>query len=127
MVTYLLGGAWYLYCDIIGETAKLVAEDFEHALKHIGPARHVSDFRSLWTLLSRIVKDVGNAFGYAMTFLCLYLFLTITLTIYGLLSQIQDGLGVKDIGLAITAVFAAAMLFFISNEAHFASNCVSRK
>ncbi|CAG9832424.1 unnamed protein product [Diabrotica balteata] len=40
------------------------------------------------------------------------------------LLQIQEGLGVKDIGLAITAFFAAMMLLLISDEAHYASNCV---
>lgn len=104
----------------------VVAEDFQQALKNIGPSTRVADYRSLWMLLSRIIRDVGNSFGYAMTFLCLYLFLILTLTIYGLLSQIQEGLGTKDIGLAITAFFAGATLFFVSDEAHYASNCVSQ-
>ncbi|CAH2011010.1 unnamed protein product [Acanthoscelides obtectus] len=115
IITYILGGIWYLYCDLIGETATIMAADFELALKNIGPASHVANY-------SKITRDVGNAFGCSMTFLCLYLFIIITLTIYGLLSQIQGGFGIKDIGLAITALFAGAMLFFISNEAHYASN-----
>ncbi|VEN48414.1 unnamed protein product, partial [Callosobruchus maculatus] len=124
IITYILGGIWYLYCNLIGETATIIATDFALALRNIGPASQVANYRSLWMMLSKITRDVGNAFGCAMTFLCLYLFLIITLTIYGLLSQIQEGFGIKDIGLAITALFAGAMLFFISNEAHYASNCV---
>lgn len=113
-----------MYCDLIGKTATTVANDFQHALKNVGPSSRVADYRSLWMMLSRIIRDVGNAFGYAMVFLCLYLFLIITLTIYGMLSQIQEGLGIKDIGLTITAFFAGAILFFISDEAHYASNRV---
>lgn len=124
MVTYLLGGSWYIYCDLIGQTATTVANDFQQALRNVGPSSRISDYRSLWMMLSKIIRDVGNAFGYAMVFLCLYLFMIITLTVYGLLSQIQDGLGIKDIGLAITAFFAGTMLFFISDEAHYASNKV---
>lgn len=125
VVTYLLGGSWYIYCDLIGKTAATVANDFQQALHNIGPSSRVADYRSLWMMLSRIIRDVGDAFGYAMIFLCLYLFLIITLTTYGLLSQIQKGLGMKDIGLAITAFCAGTMLFFISDKAHYASNKVS--
>ncbi|KAJ8946211.1 hypothetical protein NQ314_008945 [Rhamnusium bicolor] len=104
--------------------ATSIALEFQQALKNIGPSTRVAEYRSLWMMLSKIIRDVGNAFGYTVTFLCLYLFLIITLTIYGLMSQIQEGLGIKDIGLAITAGFATALLFFICDEAHYASNCV---
>ncbi|XP_072381105.1 gustatory and odorant receptor 24-like [Diabrotica undecimpunctata] len=124
VVTYMIGGLWYMLCDLVGSMALTVADDFQEVLKNIGPANKVAEFRSLWMLLSRIVRDIGNAFSFTLTFLCLYLFLIITLTIYGLMSQIQEGLGVKDIGLAITAFFAAMMLLLISDEAHYASNCV---
>ncbi|KAJ8971867.1 hypothetical protein NQ317_008543 [Molorchus minor] len=123
-ITYVVGGAWYIYCDLIGTIATIISSDFQQALKHIGPATRVADYRSLWMILSRIIRDVGNAFGYTLTFLCLYLFCVITLTIYGLMSQLQEGLGVKDIGLAVTAASATALLFFICDEAHYASNCV---
>ncbi|CAG9814475.1 unnamed protein product [Phaedon cochleariae] len=124
MVTFLIGGSWYVYCDLIGNVAQTVADDFQSALKNIGPSSRIADYRALWMMLSKLIRDVGNAFGYTVTFLCLYLFLIITLTIYGLLSQIQDGLGIKDVGLTITALFCGVMLFFICDEAHYASNCV---
>lgn len=127
VLTYVLGGAWYIYCDIIGDVATSLAEEFQFALKNIGPSTRVADYRSLWMMLSRIIRNVGNSFGYALTFLCLYLFFVITLTIYGLLSQIQDGMGIKDIGLIITGLSAAIMLYFICDEAHYASTCVSLK
>ncbi|CAH1105857.1 unnamed protein product [Psylliodes chrysocephalus] len=124
IVIYLLCGIWYMLCDMVGHIALTVADDFQGILKHIGPANKVAEYRSLWMLLSRIIRDIGNAFSYTLTFICLYLFLIITLTIYGLMSQIQEGLGVKDIGLAITALFSGIMLLLISDEAHYASNCV---
>ncbi|XP_050306870.1 gustatory and odorant receptor 24 [Anthonomus grandis grandis] len=124
VITYMMGGAWYVYCEIIATIATTLAEEFQFALKNIGPSTRVSDYRSLWMLLSRIIRNVGNSFGYALTFLCLYLFFVITLTIYGLLSQIQEGMGIKDIGLFITGFSAVIMLFFICDKAHYASACV---
>lgn len=122
---YLIGGIWYLHCKVIGKIATAIADDFEMSLRHVGPSTRVADYRSLWMLLSRITRDAGNGYCYSMTFISLYLFLTITLTIYGLLSQLQEGFGIKDVGLTITAVFSVALLFFVCDEAHYASNCVS--
>lgn len=124
-VTYLLGGLWYIHCDAIGKVATILADDFSISLRHIGPSGKVADYRSLWMLLSRITRDFGISCCYALVFLFLYLFLVITLTIYGLLSQIQEGFGIKDIGLTITAAFSIALLYFLCDEAHYASNCVS--
>ncbi|XP_019880133.2 gustatory and odorant receptor 24-like [Aethina tumida] len=123
-VTVLIGGSWFMYCDMIGKTATTISEDFQKALKNVGPSSNVADYRALWMMLSKIIRDVGNCFAFCVIFLCLYLFLIITLTIYGLLSQIQEGLGVKDIGLTVTALFSIALLYFICDEAHYASNCV---
>ncbi|XP_044267011.1 gustatory and odorant receptor 24 [Tribolium madens] len=121
---YLIGGFWFMQCDVVGKVATQLAEDFQMALKHIGPSSQVADYRSLWMLLSKLIRDVGNASGYTVTFLCLYLFLIITLTIYGLLSQLQAGFSTKDIGLTINAALAIFILYFICDEAHYASNCV---
>lgn len=115
-----------MQCDVIGNIATTIADDFEKALKHIGPSSMVADYRSLWMLLSRLTREVSNAMCYVVTFLCLYLFLIITLTVYGLLSKMQEGFGIKDIGLTVTAVFATALLYFICDEAHYASNCVRK-
>ncbi|XP_066155927.1 gustatory and odorant receptor 24-like [Euwallacea fornicatus] len=124
VVTYIIGGAWYIYCDVIGTVATSIAEEFQVALRKTEHSERVADYRSLWMMLSKIIRNVGNAFGYQVTFLCLYLFFVITLTVYGLLSQIQEGMGYKDIGLAITGISAVVMLYFICDEAHYASSCV---
>ncbi|KAH1023995.1 hypothetical protein HUJ05_003563 [Dendroctonus ponderosae] len=126
VITFIIGGAWYIYCDIIGNIATCLAEEFQFALRNIEYSNRVCDYRSLWMILSKIIRNVGNSFGYTLTFLCLYLFFVITLTVYGLLSQIQEGMGVKDIGLTITGVSATLMLYFICDEAHYASTCVSQ-
>lgn len=124
MVTYLVGGVWYIYCDVMGTTATIVSQDFKLAIKHVGPSSRVAQYRGLWMSLSKIIRDIGHAFSYTLIFLCLYLFLIITLTIYGLFSQIQEGFGMKDVGLTITAFAALILLYFICDEAHYASNCV---
>ncbi|XP_026474906.1 gustatory and odorant receptor 24-like [Ctenocephalides felis] len=142
-LTYMLGAYWYLMCGVIGETATEVAEDFQvfsssftskqnisftilfpQALRHIGPAALVADYRGLWLRLSRMTRDTGLATCYTFTFINLYLFLIITLSIYGLMSKINDGFGTKDIGLALTACCSVCLLFFICDEAHYASSNV---
>jgi gustatory receptor len=85
----------------------------------------VSDYRALWLRLSKIARDTGIANCYTFTFVSLYLFLIITLSIYGLLSQISEGFGIKDIGLAVTACCSILLLFLICDEAHYASHNVS--
>lgn len=85
----------------------------------------VAEYRALWLRLSRLARDTGVANTYTFTFVSLYLFLIITLSIYGLMSQISDGFGVKDIGLAVTACSSICLLYFICDEAHYASHNVS--
>ncbi|XP_055606612.1 gustatory and odorant receptor 24 isoform X2 [Uranotaenia lowii] len=120
-LTYMMGGYWYMTCEMLSTTANILAEDFQKALKHVGPAAMVSDYRSLWLRLSKLSRDTGFSTCYTFTFLCLYLFFIITLSIYGLMSQISEGFGIKDIGLAVTAFCSIGLLFFICDEAHYAS------
>lgn len=95
------------------------------ALKHIGPASLVSEYRALWLRLSKLTRDTGVANCYTFAFMNLYLFLIITLSIYGLMSQLSEGFGVKDIGLFVTACYSICLLFFICDVAHYASQNVS--
>ncbi|KAG6457549.1 gustatory and odorant receptor 24 [Manduca sexta] len=124
ILTYILGGYWYLLCETLSVCANVVAEDFQQALRHVGPAGKVAEYRALWLRLSKLARDTGLANSYSFTFVNLYLFLIITLSIYGLLSQISEGFGIKDIGLALTAVCSIFLLFFICDEAHYASQNV---
>ncbi|XP_049884522.1 gustatory and odorant receptor 24 [Pectinophora gossypiella] len=124
ILTYILGGYWYLLCETLSICANVLAEDFQQALRHIGPAKKVAEYRGLWLRLSKLARDTGIANCYTFTFVNLYLFLIITLSIYGLLSQISEGFGIKDIGLALTACCSVFLLFFICDEAHYASHNV---
>lgn len=84
----------------------------------------VADYRALWLRLSKLTRDTGTATCSTLIFINLYLFFIITLSIYGLMSQLSEGFGVKDIGLAITAMCNIGLLFFICDEAHYASHFV---
>lgn len=96
------------------------------ALRHVGPAAMIADYRSLWLRLSRLTRETGNSTCYTFTFINLYLFFVITLSIYGLMAQVSEGFGVKDIGLAITAFCSVCLLFFICDEGHNASYNVKK-
>ncbi|XP_055696779.1 gustatory and odorant receptor 24 [Phlebotomus papatasi] len=123
-LTYMMGAYWYLSCETLSAAANVLAEDFQRALRHIGPAAMVADYRALWLRLSKLARDTGTATCYTFTFINLYLFLIITLSIYGLMSQLSEGFGIKDIGLAVTAFSSIGLLFFICDEAHYASHNV---
>lgn len=84
----------------------------------------VADFRSLWLRLSRLSRDTGTATSTTFTFINLYMFFIITISIYGLMSQLSEGFGVKDIGLTVTACTSVALLFVICDEAHFSAHNV---
>lgn len=84
----------------------------------------VADYRALWLRLSKLCRDTGHATYTTFTFINLYLFFVITLSIYGLMSQISEGFGIKDVGLAVTAMCNICLLFFICDEAHYASQHV---
>lgn len=84
----------------------------------------VADFRSLWLRLSRLARDTGTATSATFTFINLYMFFIITISIYGLMSQLSEGFGIKDIGLAVTASTSVALLFVICDEAHFSAHNV---
>ncbi|XP_059610111.1 gustatory and odorant receptor 24 [Phlebotomus argentipes] len=123
-LTYMMGAYWYLSCETLSAAANVLADDFQRALRNIGPAAMVAEYRSLWLRLSKLARDTGTATCYTFTFINLYLFLIITLSIYGLMSQLSEGFGVKDIGLAVTAFSSIGLLFFICDEAHYASHNV---
>ncbi|EDV96739.1 gustatory and odorant receptor 63a [Drosophila grimshawi] len=120
-LTAMLGAWWFIICEAISTTAYLLAERFQKALKHIGPAAMVADYRVLWLRLSKLTRDTGNALCYTFVFMSLYLFFIITLSIYGLMSQLSEGFGIKDIGLTITALWNIGLLFYICDQAHYAS------
>lgn len=81
----------------------------------------VADCRALWLRLSRLARDTGTSLCYTFIFITVYIFFVITLSTYGLMSNISKGFGMKDIGLALTAAFSICLLFFICDGAHFAT------
>lgn len=82
------------------------------------------NFEQFRLRLSKLTRDTGTATSITFTFINLYLFFQITLSIYGLLSQISEGFGTKDIGLFVTAASNICLLFVICDEAHNASQAV---
>lgn len=123
-LTYMMGAFWFLECETLISSASILADDFQRALHHIGPAGMVANYRALWLRLSKLARDIGTGTCYTFTFINLYLFFIITLSIYGLMSQLSDGFGIKDIGLFVTASCSICLLFFICDEAHSASQHV---
>nr|QHN69200.1 gustatory receptor 2 [Sirex noctilio] len=120
----MLGAYWYMHCVIISRSANVLAQDFKHALRDNIQATTVAEYRALWLQLNRITREIGVATCYSFTILTLYLFFSLTLSIYGLFSQLQDGLTIKDVGLTISACCNIVLLHVICDQAHSASQHV---
>lgn len=123
-LTYIVVAFWYIFCKSLSDSANVLEKDLQKALCHIRPAALISDFRALWLRLSKLTRDTGISFCYTLIWINLYLFFVITLSVYGILSQMATGLGTKDIGLALTACCNTVLLFYICDEAHHVSQNV---
>ncbi|XP_012260950.2 gustatory and odorant receptor 24 [Athalia rosae] len=120
----MLGAYWYMHCATISTCANILAQDFKHAIRLNVQADIVADYRALWLHLNRITREIGVATCYCFTVLCVYLFFSSTLSIYGLFSQLKDGITIKDIGLTVSACSSIALLHVICDQAHSASQHV---
>ncbi|XP_046751421.1 gustatory and odorant receptor 24 [Diprion similis] len=120
----MLGAYWYMHCTTISTCANILAQDFKHAIRSNVEAITVADYRALWLHLNRITREIGIATCYCFTVLCMYLFFSSTLSIYGLFSQLKDGITIKDLGLTMSAVSTIALLHVICDQAHSASQHV---
>jgi gustatory receptor len=96
-------------------------------LKNVGPAGVIADYRALWLRLSKLTRDTGTTTCFTFTFLNLYLFFVITMSVYGLMAKLSSsGLEMKDLGLTITVFCSVSLLYFICDEAHIASYNVKK-
>ncbi|RLZ02143.1 Gustatory receptor 25 [Cephus cinctus] len=118
------GAYWYIHCAAISRSANVLAQDFKHALRNNVQATTVAEYRALWLHLNRITRKIGVMCCYSFTILTIYLFFSLTLSIYGLFSQLQDGLTIKDAGLTLSACSNIILLHFICDQAHAASQHV---
>jgi gustatory receptor len=78
----------------------------------------VAQYRALWISLSKLTRETGVFMCYTYGYMCVLSFSVVTLSLYGTLSNVHDGLYVRHLGLAMAVCVIGGITYVISNVAH---------
>lgn len=78
----------------------------------------MAQYRALWISLSRLTRETGVFMFYTYGHMCVLSFTVVTLSLYGSLSNVHDGLYVRHLGLAMIVCVVGGITYIISNVAH---------
>lgn len=119
---------WYINCRAIRVASKSLARCFAKAVKVQCNAALVSQYRFLWLNLSELLQTLGNAYTRTYSTYCLFMFVNITIAIYGAISEIFDhgfGFSFKEVGLFVDAIYCCTLLFIFAECSHNATKEVA--
>ena len=85
----------------------------------------MAQYRDLWISLSRLTRETGMFMCYTYGHMCVLSFSVTTLSLYGTLSNVHDGLYMRHLGLAMTVCVVGGITYVICNVAHHAAMEVS--
>lgn len=108
---------WYINCRAIRVASKSLSICFAKDMKVQCSAGLISQYRFLWLNLSELLQTLGNAYTRTYSTYCLFMFVNITIAIYGALSEIFDhgfGFSFKEIGLIVDAVYCTTLLYIFA-------------
>jgi hypothetical protein len=91
----------------------------------VRPSLVIARYKPLWLQLSRLVRQTGVATCYTYGFYVLYLFLMLTVSIYGVLSTLAVGLRLRLVYLIGDSLITGTELFVICDGASSVSREVS--
>ncbi|KDR19186.1 gustatory and odorant receptor 63a-like [Zootermopsis nevadensis] len=86
-----------------------------------GSATLVAQYRALWISLSRLSCETGLFMCYTYGHLCVLSFSVMTLSLYGSLSNLHDGLYLRHLGLALAVCVIGGVTYVMANGAHHAA------
>ncbi|XP_069684722.1 gustatory and odorant receptor 63a-like isoform X2 [Periplaneta americana] len=116
---------WWLVCSCLrGAIASLSTNFFKDPSIFVNErsAPIVAQYRALYMSLARLSRETGLFMCYTYGHWCALCFSVETLSLYGTLSNIHDGMYMKHLGLAMSVCTLAGMLYIIVNSAHHAAN-----
>jgi gustatory receptor len=93
----------------------MVMQDVDSAVR---PCQVIARYNTLWLRLSRMVRQTGIAMCYTYGFYVLYLFLMITVSMYGLISKLPKGLSSRLIYLVGDSLITCTELFIVCDGAN---------
>jgi hypothetical protein len=91
----------------------------------VRPSLVIARYKALWLQLSRLVRQTGVATCYTYGFYVLYLFLMLTVSIYGVLSTLTVGVKLRLVYLIGDSLITGTELFVVCDGASSVSREVS--
>ncbi|PNF24722.1 hypothetical protein B7P43_G16644, partial [Cryptotermes secundus] len=125
-----MGLTWYLLCSLLKKTTQSLAVSFQKAGDvdtAVRPSLVVARYKGLWLQLSRLVRQTGVATCYTYGFYVLYLFLMLTVSIYGVFSTLAAGPQLSLVYLIGDSIITGIQLFVVCDGASSVSREVGLK
>jgi gustatory receptor len=101
----------------------MVLQEVDSAVR---PGPVIARYKGLWLQLSRLVRQTGVATCYTYGFYVLYLFLMLTVSIYGVLSTLTVGIELRLVYLIGDSLITGTELFVVCDGASSVSREVRR-
>jgi gustatory receptor len=92
----------------------VVMQDVDSAVR---PSLVIARYKGLWLQLSRLVRQTGVAMCYTYGFYVLYLFLMLTVSIYGVFSTLAVGIDLRLVYLLGDSLITFTELFVVCDGA----------
>lgn len=120
-------GLWYINTKGVKQASKALSDRFRADMEIEPKSVVIHKYRLLWLNLSEIVQMLGNAYARTYSTYILFMFVNITIAIYGALSEIIDtGISLKVLGLIFIAVYCSFLLFVFCDCSHKATDEVAQ-
>ena len=119
---------WYINSRAIREASTSLSKCFRRDVSIECTAGIISKYRFLWLNLSELLQTLGNAYARTYATYCVFMFVNITIAVYGALSEIIDhGLrfSFKELGLFVDTIYCSTLLFIFCDCSHNATLQVS--
>ncbi|XP_077286504.1 gustatory and odorant receptor 22-like [Arctopsyche grandis] len=112
---------WYINCKGFKIASDSLSDCFRKDVEIECTASMISSYRFLWLTLSEMLQSLGNAYARTYSTYSLFMFINITVSVYGALSEIVDhGLvfSFKEFGLFVDTVYCATLFFIFCDCSH---------
>lgn len=121
---------WYINCRGVRDASNALAESFQGEINKRCAPYIISYYRHLWLALSEILQRLGNAYARTYSTFSLFMFVNITIALYGFLSEVIDTgftLTFKELGLLVDSLYCLALLYIFCDCAYNASGAVTKR
>ncbi|KAJ2949104.1 hypothetical protein O0L34_g6044 [Tuta absoluta] len=112
---------WYINCKGVKFASQALSDCFRRDVHIECSAKLIARYRYLWLNLSEQLQLLGNAYARTYSTYCLFMFVNITIAVYGALSEIVDhgfGFSFKEMGLFVDAAYCSILLFIFVDCSH---------